>query len=115
MPITLKVAEARAVRLLAKLDTGASFCVFQRAYAEQLGIDVESGQIEVVNTPTGSFDAYGHALKLSCFDWEFETTVYFAASPDYLRNVVGRAGWLQHFRLGLIDHDALLLLSHYDD
>jgi len=52
---------------------------------------------------------------MSCLDWKFETTVYFAAPVDYSRNVVGRFGWLQHFRLALADHDAKLLLSHYDD
>lgn len=101
---------------MAKVDTGASFCIFQRDYAEQVGItSVESGVYQPVSTATGSFDAYGHALVIGCLDWEFETTVYFAAPPGYSRNVVGRVGWLQHFRLGLIDHDSLLLLSHYDD
>ncbi len=41
--------------------------------------------------------------------------VYFAAPPDFPRSVVGRIGWLQHFRLGLIDHDTALFLSHHDD
>jgi len=54
-------------------------------------------------------------VTLSCFDWEFETMVYFAARDEFTRNVVGRSGWLQYFRLGLIDHDAILFLSHYDD
>jgi len=97
------------------VDTGASFCIFQRDYAEQLGINVESGVHEVVSTPNGRFDVYGHTLTLSCLDWEYETMVYFAAPLDYRRNVVGRSGWLQHFRLALIDHDALLFLSQYDD
>ena len=97
------------------MDTGASFCIFQGDYAEQLGIDVESGAREVVSTATGRFDVYGHTLTLSCFDWEFEAMVYFATLPNYPRNVVGRSGWLRNFRMALIDHDALLLLSRYDD
>jgi len=115
IPISLRVGTERAVRLLAKVDTGASFCIFQRDYAEQLGIEVESGIHERVTTAAGSFDAYGHRLMLSCLDWEFETTVYFAAPPDFPRNVVGRTGWLQHFRLAVIDHDLILHLSQYDD
>ena len=79
VPVTLRVVGARAVRLLAKVDTGASFCIFQREHAEELGIDVERGV------------------------------------PDFSRNVVGRLGWLQYFRLGLIDHDTALFLSHYED
>ncbi|MGA2327199.1 MAG: retropepsin-like aspartic protease [Bryobacteraceae bacterium] len=116
VPVSLTVADGRPVRLFAKVDTGAAFCIFQRDYAEQLGIDVESGVHAVVSTPTGGrLDVYGHTLTLSCLDWEFETMVYFAALPEYPRNVLGRSGWLQRFRLGLIEHDALLFLSQYDD
>jgi len=116
VPISLAVAGERTVRLRAKVDTGASFCIFQREYAEQLGIEVESGRHQEVRTANGgSFSVYGHMVTLSCLDWEFETMVYFATPDEFKRNVVGRTGWLQHFRLGLIDHDAVLFLSHYDD
>jgi len=114
VPIGLRIS-GRSVRLLAKVDTGASFCIFNRGYAEQLGLEVESGIHQVVSTVTGEFDVYGHKLTLSCLDWEFPTTVYFAAMPEYRRNVVGRSGWLQQFKLGLVDHDGALFLSQYDD
>jgi hypothetical protein len=114
IPIGLK-NEARRVRFLAKVDTGAADCIFQRDYAEQLGINVESGSHKTFHTATGSLDAYGHIVLLSCFDWEFEAMVYFAASPEHPRDVVGRCGWLQQFRLAIIEHDAVLFLSHYND
>jgi hypothetical protein len=116
--ITLLISlslNARSVRLPAKVDTGAAFCIFQREYAEHLGIDVEGGQYQKVSTAAGHFDAYGHTVTLSCFEWEFQSVVYFAAPTDFSRNVVGRVGWLDHFRLGLIDHDSMLFLSLYDD
>ncbi|MSV36412.1 MAG: hypothetical protein EXQ47_12580 [Bryobacterales bacterium] len=115
IPIGLRLGTDRGVRLLAKVDTGATFCIFQRDYAEQLAIPVESGTQAVVTTATGPFEVYGHNLTLSCFDFELEAMVYFARDSNYLRNVVGRLGWLQHFRLGLIDHDATLFLSRYDE
>lgn len=115
VPISLRIDGARCVRLLAKLDTGAECCIFQRDYAEQLEINVESGVPKTFHTVTGSFEAYGHTLILSCFDWEYEATVYFAASADYRRNVVGRLGWLQQFRLAIVEHDTVLFLSRYDD
>jgi hypothetical protein len=88
VPVALRnVDGGRSVRFLAKVDTGASFCIFQRDYAEQLGIDVERGELQVVGTATGHFDVYGHQLTLSCLDWEFVTTVYFAAPRGYGRNV----------------------------
>lgn len=70
IPITLGLNGSRAVRLLANVDTGASFCTFQREYAEHLGIDVESGLQQRVATAAGAFDAYGHRVVLSCLDWE---------------------------------------------
>ena len=115
VPITLSAGQSRSVRLLAKVDTGADFCIFQRDYADELGIEVETGIHQVIGTAAGSFDAYGHRVTLACLNWEFDSTVYFAAPAGFPRNVVGRSGWLHHFRLGLIDHDSLLLLSHHDD
>jgi hypothetical protein len=103
------------VRLLAKVDTGATFCIFQRDYAEQLGVDLERGRYQEVRTQTGRFDTYGHTMNLACLGWEFETVVYFAALEEFNRNVVGRVGWLEHFRVGLIHHDSKLFLSRYDD
>ena len=113
VPVELEF-NGRAVRLLAKVDTGASFCIFQRAYAEQLGIAVESGQRTVVSTANSSFDVYGHEVTVSCFEWQFSLTVYFPKN-EIRRNVLGRAGWLQNFRVAIIDHDSLLHISHYND
>jgi hypothetical protein len=31
------------------------------------------------------------------------------------RDVLGQTGWLDRMRLGLVDHDRQLYLSHYDD
>jgi hypothetical protein len=115
VPVILKAPDGRSVRLSANVDTGASFCIFKRDYAEQLGLDVETGVHKVVSTATGRLDVYGHTLTLSCLEWEFETMVYFAAPSDYRRDVLGRSGWLERFRLGLVEHDALLFLSGYDD
>lgn len=115
IPVMLTADSHRSVLLLAKVDTGAADCIFQRDYGEQLGIAVESGTHKTYSTVTGSFDAYGHRLRLSCLEWEYEAIVYFAASPEYRRNVLGRAGWLQQFRLAIVDHDSRILLSHYDD
>ena len=116
IPVDLR-ANGRSVRLVAKVDTGADFCIFQRDYADELGLDIEAGEHKVVTTVRGErFDVYGHTVILSCLDLdEFETTVYFTPEMAYKRNVVGRLGWLQHVRLALIDHDTVLYLSHYDE
>jgi hypothetical protein len=40
---------------------------------------------------------------------------YFTAMHDFKRNVLGRKGWLQQMRIGIIDYDGKLYLSAYDD
>ncbi len=104
-----------SVRLLAKVDTGADLCIFQRAHGEALGLDIETGTRLRVGTVTGSFIAYGHRLFLSVLEYRFDSVVYFAAEESFTRNVLGRKGWLQNLRLGLVDHDGRLYVSSYDD
>ncbi len=112
VPIELTAGQ-RTVRLLAKVDTGASFCIFARDYGEQLGLNIEGGDRITVHTANSEFQAYGHEVSIACFDWQFNSVVYFAA-PEIQRNVLGRRGWLQQFRLALIDYDSILHLSHYN-
>ncbi len=100
----------------AKIDTGATHCVFERKHAERLGINVESVDLEeTFNTITGSFAGYGHELTLSVLDIETVSTVYFAKEEFFTRNILGRQGWLDRVKLGLIDYEGKLLLSEYGE
>ena len=99
------------VRLPAKIDTGAADCLFQRAYAVELGIEVEAGQLETFSTATGTFVAYGHMVEIDCLGHRNHAKVYFAKAESFSRNVLGRRGWLDHHRMGLIDFESLLYLS----
>jgi len=40
--------------------------------------------------------------------------VYFFAEPSIRKNVLGRGGWLDRVRVGLVDHDRELYLAAYD-
>ena len=102
------------MRLLAKLDTGAAHCIFERVYGEQLGVNIEAGQAKTFRTATGDFQAYGHEVTITCFEWEFPSVVFFPAALEIHRNVLGRQGWLQQFRVALIDYDSVLHLSQYN-
>jgi Aspartyl protease len=113
VPVELSVGESK-VRLHAKVDTGASWCIFQREYAEQLIINVEAGEARQFSTATGLFTAFGHEVTISCFDWTWDATVYFSADQGFTRNVVGRNGWLQQFKVAVVDYDSILHLSRYD-
>jgi len=102
-------------RVNAKLDTGSSFCVFERAVAESLGIPVEDGSLMIISTATGQFKAYGHWVTISAIGYEVESMVFFAADDTIKRNVLGRQGWIDRFRLCLIEHDGEIHISHYDE
>ena len=114
IPIEL-IYNEQIVQVNAKLDTGASVCVFQRLYAKVLGIDVENGIPELVSTVTGTFQVFGHWLTIATFDFQFDALVYFAADDRITRNVLGRRGWIDQVRLCLIDYDGELYVSRCDD
>jgi hypothetical protein len=108
VPVELRL-NGRVVTLAAKLDTGASFCIFARTYAEALSLDIERGIPEWIGTATNNrFLTYGHNVTLSTLNFEFDTMVYFAMDEGFRRNVLGRRGWLEQVRLGLIDYDGTL-------
>lgn len=64
-------------------------------------------------TATGPFDTFGHTINLSVLGIETESTVYFAADESFYLNILGRQGWLDRVKLGLIDYEGKLLLSAY--
>ena len=97
----------------AKIDTGSTFCVFQRLHGELLGLEIENGIPADIGTATGSFRAFGHELTLSVLGIETISTVYFAEEDYFDRNVLGRIGWLDRVKLGLIEQEGKLFLSKY--
>lgn len=98
----------------AKIDTGSTYCIFQRLHGELLGLEIENGNPIEIGTATGSFRAFGHELTLSVLGIETVSTVYFAESDYFDRNVLGRIGWLDRVKLGLIEQENKLFLSEYE-
>lgn len=99
----------------AKVDTGAEVCLFQRAIGEALDIPIENGVKKRLETLTGVLTAYGHEVVLEVLGLQLQTVVYFAESNDVKRNLLGRQGWLQLIRLGIVDYDSELYLGLYDE
>lgn len=114
IPFSLS-AGSETVRSSAKVDTGAEYCVFDRGLAEALLIEVERGTHLNFSTVAGGFRAYGHELTLTVLSLEVHALVYFYENPRFTRNVLGRNGWLDRVRLGLVDYDSAVYLSPYDD
>jgi predicted aspartyl protease len=105
---------SNAVQVDAKLDTGASFCIFERTYGGMLGLNIESGASETVSTANGTFQVFGHRLTVVALDFQFEAMIYFAADERISRSVLGRRGFIDQIRLCLIEHDGELYVSKYD-
>jgi hypothetical protein len=114
VPVVLQHGE-EIIEVQAKLDTGASFCIFERGHGELLNLVIEDGEPITIGTATGSFRAYGHELTLITFGLQWQATVYFIAEEAIKRNVLGRAGWLDRVKLGLIEYEGKLFLSPYFD
>jgi hypothetical protein len=114
VPVTLR-SGGESLSLLANVDTGSTVCIFRRDHAEALGLQLELGVRQRIRTATGAFETFGHLVSLSVLHMQFEALVYFAAGPEITRSVLGRQGFLDRVRLGLIDYNRNLYLSAYDD
>jgi predicted aspartyl protease len=82
VPVTLRIG-GQSVDLIAKLDTGAAHCIFDRRYAEMLGLGVESGRLQRFRIATGSFAAYAHEVTLETLGIGFSAVVFFAQDPAF--------------------------------
>ena len=109
----MSVSQARA-NCNAKLDTGASHCIFARHIGEELGIDIETGLRLTVGTVTGKFVVYLHEVNLSVASFELSSLVGFATDKEFQRNVLGRRGFIEQMSLGLVDYDGRLYLDRYE-
>lgn len=113
VPISIRLGE-QAMTTEAHLDTGGANCFFRRSLGEKLGLNIESGHLQGFSSPGGIVEGYGHFVTLEALGMEFGTIIYFAKDRGFNRNLLGRHGWLQQLRIGLIDYDGLLYLSRYE-
>ena len=115
IPVVLRVGD-QIVDLKAKLDTGSQYCVFERKWGEQLGLTIETGRPQRMVGPTDQgFDTFGHEIIVEVLGFQVLSTVFFAKDPGFRRSVLGRLGWLNKFRLAVIDYDRHLYLSAHDE
>ena len=112
VPVALAIGR-QSVELVAKLDTGAAHCIFERKYGEMLGLEVESGRLQRFQTVAGSFAAYEHEVTIQTLGIEFPAVVYFAEDSTFSRNFLGRSGWLERLRVGIIDYGRMLFVGPY--
>lgn len=113
LPVELRLGNDSII-FDAKIDTGSSFCGFERRYGEAIGLEIETGLRNRVGTATGSFLVFGHEITLGIDEYEFDAMVYFAEDENFKRNVLGRRGAIENLKIGIIDYDGKLYLSRYE-
>lgn len=72
----------RTVNCVARIDTGATACLFQRELAELLELDLEGGHHIVLATLAGTLPAWGHEVTLQTFNLALYTTVSALLHPE---------------------------------
>ena len=112
---TLLSYGGKVITATAKVDTGAEVCLFDRDYGERLGLKIEEGLPLVMETLTGTLEAFGHEVTIQTLGLAFQSVIYFSRNPGLARNLLGRSGWLRNLRLGVIDYENQLLLSDYNE
>ena len=100
-----------SVELTARLDTGAADCLFDRFYADILGLP-DSGVERHYRTVTGSFQTFGHEVTVETLGLQWSALVFFHAMGNPAHAFVGRRGWLDRVRLGLVHNERRLFLGH---
>jgi predicted aspartyl protease len=114
LPVLLRAGNSE-VELVASLDTGASYCLFERSVAEALGLDVQLGVPRVFTTANSRFHAFGHEVAINVLGIEVHSMAFFFADAEIEKNVLGRHGWLDRVKIGIVDHDQVLYAAGYDE
>jgi predicted aspartyl protease len=114
LPVLLRAGD-NEVELVASLDTGASYCLFERSVAEALGLDVGTGVSRVFTTANSRLQAFGHEVAINVLGIEVHSMAFFFADTEIEKNVLGRRGWLDRVRIGIVDHDQMLYVAGYDE
>jgi hypothetical protein len=102
----------RSVELRARLDAGAADCLFDRSYADILGLS-GPGIERQYRTVTGSFSAHGHEVTIDTLGLQWPALVFFHAMGNPAHAFVGRRGWLDRVRLGIVHYEQRLFLGQY--
>ncbi len=98
-------------KLSGKIDTGSTDCVFARKHGEQIGLNIEDGELVRIGTATGVLTTHRHFVTLSFLEYNYNAGICFAANETFNRNVLGRNWFLNQVLLGLNDYEGKLYLS----
>jgi hypothetical protein len=114
VPVVL-ISGTQNIELTASIDTGASYCLFSREYARALNINTEGGEPRGFWTANSKVEAFGHLVTIRVLGIDIEALVFFFADENINKNVLGRHGWLDRLRFGLLEYEQKLFVASYDD
>lgn len=114
LDVEIKYADG-SVKINAKIDTGATYSIFERHFGEELGLTIENGMRQRFGTAINDFYAYGFRVTLITADIVFDSMVFFAEDENFTKNVLGRITWLDNLVFGLIDYEGKIYLGKYGD
>ena len=114
-PFQFSFGSAQAsCRWLPALTPDLPSVIFGTEVADALGLELASGVRKRFRTANSGFEAYGHEIEITALGVVTHSAVYFFGDPMINKNVLGRTGWLDRVRLGLIHHDSKIFLAPYD-
>ena len=82
-----------------------------RFYADILGLP-DAGLERRYRTVTGSFQAFGHQVTVETLGLQWSALVFFHALGNPAHSFIGRRGWLDRVRLGIVHRERRLFLGH---
>ncbi len=103
----------RRVDTVAILDSGASISVFKPSVAHELGIDVEGGDLLLVEGISGKISLYVHPVEMELEGHGFSSRVAF--SPEYTAsvNLLGREGFFDQFLITFDEESRKVFLETF--
>ena len=113
--VTLAANATETISIAARVDSGSSFCVFGRQWADVLGLDWEAGEQLMIATAAGTFAAHLHEVNIQLLDYEWTVWVAFAEwdtmPPSSARDILGLNGFFDHFLVAIDDRAEMIYLE----
>lgn len=98
IPIKLHYGD-KNVKTYALLDSGSTLSVFRNEIAEDLGIEIRSGQEKILQSASGLIRVFIHPLTVEVDKERFDMNIGFSSDLAASFNILGREGFFGRFRI----------------
>lgn len=112
--IEVKIGDSKSKSIMALVDSGAIFSLFERSCGEDIGIDIEKGTEDDVTGVGGKMDIYIHEIKLEVAGKEFKGRACFAKDPRWRTNILGRLDIFKKFHITFIEEKEVVIFEYKD-